>query len=72
MGVGMVEMESEDDGDAAITALHHREHVGRVLSVCWSMRQTDPASEQEQMFGATNLTREEATGRVNRNSGSSI
>jgi hypothetical protein len=38
----MVEMESEDDGDVAIAALHHREHVGRVLSVCWSVRQTDP------------------------------
>jgi RNA recognition motif-containing protein len=69
MGVGMVEMESEDDGDAAITALHHREHVGRVLSVCWSVRQTDPGSEQEQM---TNLTSEEATRRVNRNLDSPI
>jgi RNA recognition motif-containing protein len=66
IGVGMVEMESEHDGDAAIAALHHREHAGRVLSVCWSVREADPASQHEQMFGATNLTNEEATGRVNR------
>ncbi len=34
-GVGVIEMESEACGAAAITALDHLEHCGNVLSVCW-------------------------------------
>jgi RNA recognition motif-containing protein len=35
-GVGFVEMENDQEGNAAIAALSGREHEGRVLSVCWS------------------------------------
>jgi RNA recognition motif-containing protein len=37
-GVGFVEMEPVDAGQAAIAALHGRIHVGKILSVCWSDR----------------------------------
>ena len=35
-GVGFVEMERHQDGDAAITALSGSTHCGKVISVCWS------------------------------------
>jgi cold-inducible RNA-binding protein len=35
-GVGFVEMENDQEGDAAVAGLSGREHEGRVLSVCWS------------------------------------
>jgi RNA recognition motif-containing protein len=59
-GVGIVEMESEAGAAAAIAALNHREHLGRVLSVCRSAEA--PAAHRKQMFGPTNMTSEEATG----------
>ena len=59
-GVGIIEMESESSAAVAIAALNHREHLGRVLSVCWSVEA--PAGHRKQMFGPTNMTSEEATG----------
>jgi len=37
-GVGFIEMASKQRGTAAIAALHHRQHWGQVLSVCWAPR----------------------------------
>ena len=62
-GVGLIEMVSEGCGAAAIAALNHREHLGRVLSVCWGESTMAPAADREQFFGPTNMTREEATGK---------
>lgn len=50
-GVGFVEMESEEGAVAAIAALHHQEHAGRVLSVCWSDRPDDQVADDGKMSG---------------------
>jgi RNA recognition motif-containing protein len=42
-GVGFIHMVSDEDGAAAIAALNHRAHLGRLLSVCWSECSKDPA-----------------------------
>ena len=55
-GVGFIEMESEEEGAAAIAALNHQEHFGRVLSVCWSDRSKGPVVDQWQMFGPMNMS----------------
>ena len=62
-GVGFIEMESEEDGAAAIAALNHREHCGRVLSVCWSESSKHGAADREQMFGPMNMTGDEVAGK---------
>jgi hypothetical protein len=60
-GAGDIEMESKRNGAAAVAALNHREHLGRVLSVCWSAGAS--TADRRQMFGPTNLTSEEAMGK---------
>jgi RNA recognition motif-containing protein len=62
-GSGFIEMESEAAGAEAIAALNHHEHFGRVLSVCWGRSSDTSVEDHNQMFGPTNLTSEEATGR---------
>jgi len=60
-GVGIVEMASRADGTAAIAALHHREHCGRSLSVCWSVEANDCDADRQQMFGPMNMTSDDVT-----------
>ena len=59
-GVGFVEMVSEEEGTAAIKALNHREHGGRVLSVSWSEMAKAPAAEPLGMFSPMNMTSSES------------
>jgi RNA recognition motif-containing protein len=40
-GVGFVEMETDQAGESAITALNGRTHRGRILAVCWSKARHD-------------------------------
>lgn len=54
-GVGFVEMESEAEADAAIAALHGREHAGRTLSASRDWNRKDPDADQHQMFGPMNM-----------------
>jgi RNA recognition motif-containing protein len=58
-GVGFIEMESDESGTAAIAALNHREHDGRVLSVCWNESAKNPAAVSQQMFGPMNMMGDE-------------
>jgi RNA recognition motif-containing protein len=60
-GVGVVQMESDEDGEAAIAALNHREHFGRELSVCWSEGSNIDSVDREQMFGPMNMLRDLST-----------
>lgn len=60
-GVGVVEMESHAGGTAAIAALHHREHCGRVLSVCWSNSAKNRDADRQQMFGPMNMISDDVT-----------
>ena len=60
-GVGFIEMESDEGGTAAIAALNHREHDGRVLSVCWNESTKNQAADSQQMFGPMNMMGEEIT-----------
>ena len=55
IGVGFIEMASEDAGSAAIVALNHREHEGRILLVSWREYSKDEAAQHEQMFGPMNM-----------------
>jgi RNA recognition motif-containing protein len=55
-GVGFVEMESEEEGAAAIAALNHQECFGRVLSVCRSDISNDEIADGQQIFGPMNMT----------------
>jgi RNA recognition motif-containing protein len=57
-GVGFVEMALEDGGTVAIAALNHREHHGRVLSVCWCKSPKNRATDRQQMFGSMNMISE--------------
>ena len=54
-GVGFIEMESDEGGAAAITALNHHEHFGRVLSVCWRDISENQVTDHRQMFGPMNM-----------------
>jgi len=54
-GVGFIEMESEENGWEAILALNHREHFGKVLSVCWSESSNGQVADRNQMFGPSDL-----------------
>jgi len=58
-GVGFVEMELDEGGDAAIAALNHREHFGYILSVCRSEGSAIPNADHEPMFGPMNMTSDE-------------
>jgi RNA recognition motif-containing protein len=60
-GVGIVEMASRADGTAAIAALHHREHCGRSLSVCWSVEANNCDADRQHMFGPMNMTSDDVT-----------
>jgi hypothetical protein len=61
-GVGFIEMESEESGWEAILALNHREHFGRVLSVCWSENSNSRVADRQQHFGPMNILSDEMTG----------
>jgi transformer-2 protein len=54
-GAGFVEMESGNEGEAAIAALNGRTHCGRILSVCWSEPCANPDERPEQLFGPMNM-----------------
>jgi|ERR1041385_1312070 hypothetical protein len=54
-GVGLVEMESEGDGELAIAELNGRIQNGRVLSVCWSNACSDRDGMPQVTFGPMNL-----------------
>ncbi len=54
-GVGFVEMESEQDGETAIAALHGHLHHGRVLTVCRSIHDPEPQPPGDEMFGPMNI-----------------
>ena len=54
-GVGFVEMDSTEQGEAAIAALNGRAHHGRILAVCWSKPCTTQDATREEMFGPMNL-----------------
>ena len=58
-GVGFIEMESDEGGTAAIAALNHRKHEGRVLSVSWNESSKNPVTDGEQMFGPMNMMGDE-------------
>jgi RNA recognition motif-containing protein len=58
-GVGFIEMESDESGTAAIAALNHREHDGRVLSVCWNESAKNQVADRQQMFGPMNMMGDE-------------
>ena len=45
-GMGFVEMDCEQAGDAAIAALSGSEHLGRKLSVCWNTPPGETTSHQ--------------------------
>jgi RNA recognition motif-containing protein len=57
-GFGLVEMESENAGAAAIAALNRQEHFGRVLSVWWNDIINERVADREQIFGPMNMTNE--------------
>src|SRR5579862_4827746 len=61
--VAYVEMESEEGGAAAIAALDHREHFGRVLSVGWSESTIHGFEDRQQMFGPMNMASDELMGK---------
>jgi RNA recognition motif-containing protein len=58
-GVGFVEMVNDDEGEAAIAALHGRAHGDRVLSVIWSQPAHDEAAAPL-MFKSMNMPDEHA------------
>jgi RNA recognition motif-containing protein len=60
-GVGFVEMESEEDGTAAVTALNHQMRQGHILSVCWSDIAKNPVTHHLPMFGPMNTMNDQAT-----------
>jgi hypothetical protein len=60
-GVGFIEMESEESGWEAILALNHREHFGKVLSVCWSENLNNQVWDRPQMFDPMNIMSDETT-----------
>ena len=62
-GVGLVEMESHEGSAAAIAALNHREHFGRVLSVCWRDTAENEVADHQQIFGPMNMIRDQ-TGKI--------
>jgi hypothetical protein len=54
-GVGFIEMESEESGWEAILALNHREHFGKVLTVCWSESSNDWVADRPRTLGPMNM-----------------
>jgi RNA recognition motif-containing protein len=56
VGEGFIEMESEEAGTAAIAALNHHKHEGRVLWVTWSRDNASRLADQEKMFEPMNMT----------------
>lgn len=59
-GVGFVEMVNDDEGEAAIAALHGRANGDRTLSVVWSQPANDDAAAP-QMFKSMNMQDELAS-----------
>jgi len=55
-GVGFVEMESDQGGDAAIGALNGLVLRGRILAVCWSQARSDRDATNRKMFGPMNTS----------------
>jgi RNA recognition motif-containing protein len=62
-GIGIVEMECDERGEAAISAMHYREHQGHVLSVGWKESSKNRVADPHQMFGPMNIMGDEMTGK---------
>jgi RNA recognition motif-containing protein len=54
-GVGLVEMESHDGGDAAIAALHGSQHRGLMLAVSWAGPGQGTGINLSHMFESMNM-----------------
>jgi RNA recognition motif-containing protein len=54
-GVGVVEMESDAQAEAAVAGLHHSQHCGRVLTVGWSTAAEETASGHPRMYTPMNI-----------------
>lgn len=61
-GVGFVEMESEAEAEVAIGALNGSMHCGRMLSLCFSIRESMPDESADVMFGPMNMIDEGSPG----------
>ncbi len=60
-GFGFIEMESEESGWEAILALNHREHFGKLLSVCWSESSDGWAADRPRKSGPENAMSDQMT-----------
>lgn len=60
-GVGLVEMESDAQAEAAVAGLHHSQHCGRVLTVAWSTAAEETASGHPRMYMPMNIPADAAT-----------
>jgi RNA recognition motif-containing protein len=54
-GVGLVEMGSDTQAEAAVVGLHHSQHCGRVLTVGWSTAAEETASGHPRMYTPMNI-----------------
>ena len=51
----IIEMESEQQGEAAITALNGRRFLGQVLTVAWASERQKEGGQHSRMFESMNV-----------------